>query len=250
MNIVSRSAWGARKARNVDNTTWGHRTGFMVHYSGASASQSVRSIQDYHMDNKGWADIGYNFLVHSVTGTIYEGRGWLAIGAHCAGYNTANIGVCVIGTDKAGKTDNSDAARAAVKWLYAEAKRRKPGSLVLLGHRDRGSTDCPGDELYSWIRAGMPGGNIPQPAPHPDWEERARMALPNVKQGQTGGAVKKSQGLLAAAGYPPANSFKSDGQPDGEAGPGWHSAVTRFQSARRITADAVIGPVTWGELLK
>lgn len=254
--IIPRSEWGARKPKSEPTyVSWRTRTGFMVHYSAAFAAQSVRAIQDYHMDTKGWNDIGYNFLVRSTTGEIYEGRGWLVVGAHCAGFNTQNLGVCVIGTDRAGVQDVSEKARTAVRWLYEEAERRAAKSLRRLGHRDRGNTSCPGDELYAWMQAGFPlsGTTTPPPVPtvpaEPLWERNARMALDTLRQGATGSDVKKSMGLLAAAGYPPADSF--DGNiPDGVAGAGWASAVKRFQSARKITVDAIVGPITWAELLK
>ena len=46
----------------------------------------VRSIQDYHMDDNEWSDIGYSFLTCG-DGKIYEGRGWNTVGAHTRGYN-------------------------------------------------------------------------------------------------------------------------------------------------------------------
>lgn len=167
LHIISRADWGARTPRSRDSVSWSQRTGFMGHYSAASASQSVREIQNYHMDTRGWSDIGYNFLINSVTGSVYEGRGWTTLGAHCAGHNTASIGVCVIGKDKAGVKDVSDAARRSFKLLYQEAKQRKGGNLILLGHRDRGSTTCPGDEIYTWLKAGLPivGGAPTTPKP-------------------------------------------------------------------------------------
>ncbi|TDB80955.1 N-acetylmuramoyl-L-alanine amidase [Micromonospora sp. KC721] len=168
MHIISRAGWGARPPEGRDTTTWSRRTHFMGHYSAASATQTPRQIQDYHMRVRGWSDVGYNFLINSITGDIYEGRGWLTIGAHCAGHNTEAIGVCIIGSDKAGRQDVSDAARRAFKWLYEEANDRKGKRLTLLGHRDRGATACPGDEIYSWLKAGLPiVGQPPNPTPKP-----------------------------------------------------------------------------------
>jgi N-acetylmuramoyl-L-alanine amidase len=48
------------------------------------------------MNNNGWADIGYNFVVGE-DGNIYEGRGWNAKGAHAPAYNGRSIGICIIG---------------------------------------------------------------------------------------------------------------------------------------------------------
>lgn len=162
MQIITRAEWGARPPKSAPTlTTWARRTGFMVHHSAGPISQSVRAIQDFHMDTRDWNDIGYNFLVRPTDGAIYEGRGWLTIGAHCGGHNTENIGVCVLGTDPL-----TDAAKRSLRWLYDGAVRRKGSRLVMLGHRDRGRTECPGDDLYAWVRAGMPGA-APTPTPPP-----------------------------------------------------------------------------------
>lgn len=151
MNIVSRSEWGARQPRNRTTTTWSARTEFVVHYSEGPTTQTPRQIQDFHMDGNGWSDIGYNFLV-GADGTIYEGRGWLVIGAHATNHNTAGIGVCFIGRDG----DATPEARDAIRAMYDEALRLGENTLDKLGHRDVGSTDCPGDELYAWVGEGMP----------------------------------------------------------------------------------------------
>lgn len=153
MDIISRAGWGARAARSRSTVSWSQRTEFIVHYSEGPTDQSVRSIQDFHMDGRGWADIGYNFLV-DVSGRIYEGRGWLVVGAHAPDHNTPGIGVCMIGRDG----DATAAAKRSIRWLYDEAVRRAGRRLRMLGHREVYATSCPGDELYAWVRAGMPAG--------------------------------------------------------------------------------------------
>lgn len=152
MDIISRAGWGARAPRSRSTVSWGTRTEFIVHYSEGPTTQTVRSIQDFHMGpDRGWADVGYNFLV-DVKGRIYEGRGWLTVGAHAPDHNSIGIGVCMIGRDG----DATPAALRSIRWLYDEAVRRKGGGLKKLGHRDVYSTSCPGDQLYKWVRAGMP----------------------------------------------------------------------------------------------
>ncbi|WP_411026571.1 peptidoglycan recognition protein, partial [Salmonella sp. s54395] len=78
---------------------------FVVHHSAgstctdiSSCSSVVRGIQNYHMDNNGWWDIGYSFLIGG-DGNVYEGRGWDSQGAHAGvtEYNTNSIGVCMMG---------------------------------------------------------------------------------------------------------------------------------------------------------
>ncbi|GAA3737970.1 peptidoglycan recognition protein family protein [Salinactinospora qingdaonensis] len=160
INIVSRGEWGARPPRNRNTVPMARRTEFVVHHSAGPVSQPVRSIQDFHMDSNGWSDIGYNLLVDA-EGRAYEGRGWETVGAHASGHNISGIGVCFIGSDG----DATDAAHATIRALYDEACDRAGHTLVKRGHRDVNATDCPGDDLYAWVRAGMPtegpGGYTP-----------------------------------------------------------------------------------------
>lgn len=160
MEIISREAWGARPPEDPPVTVaMSRRTAFTTHYSGAVKTQTVRAIQDFHMRTRGWSDIGYNFLVDYL-GRIYEGRGWTAVGAHAKGHNTESIGVCFIGKDG----DATPPAKRAIRWLADEANRRAGKTLRRNGHRDVGVTSCPGNDLYAWVRAGMP---VTSPAPTP-----------------------------------------------------------------------------------
>ncbi len=178
--VVSRAGWGAVPPRSRSTVGWGTRTHFAVHYSAGSPRDTVRSIQAFHMRSvaaggRGWSDIGYNFLV-DVHGTIYEGRGWETIGAHAAGWNRVAIGVCFIGRDG----DVTDAAKRAIRQLYAEACRRKGGELRTIGHRDVNPTTCPGDGLYRWVRAGMPvkgASSTPDPTPDEGEDDMQKTAL-------------------------------------------------------------------------
>jgi hypothetical protein len=164
MDIISRAEWGARPPRSIYTTTWDRRKIFVVHYSGASASQSVRSIQDYCMDHKGYSDIDYNALVDTA-GRIYEGRIgiWLTIGSHTLNHNTEGIGVCYIGEDT---TPLTEAAKTAIRWLFDEANRLKadagfPTPLDPGPHSRWVSTSCPGDTIRAWLNQGMPASGAP-----------------------------------------------------------------------------------------
>lgn len=171
VNIISRTGsggWGARSPRSRQTVTWAARQEFTLHYSTGSTSQTPRSIQNYHMDGQGWSDIGYNFLIDK-DGRIYEGRGWLVVGAHAAPRNTQGIGVCYIGSD-----NMTTAAKRAVVALYDEACRRAGKTLARKGHRDINSTSCPGSKNYSWWKSSnfrsVGSGSAPapsKPAPKP-----------------------------------------------------------------------------------
>lgn len=143
VSIVSRAGWGARAPRFTSTrTSW---KGVTVHHSAGPYGQSIRQIQDYHMDSNGWPDVGYNFLIKE--GRIFEGRGWSTHPAH-DGINDT-LGVCVVGNYM--KTLPSDRDLDALSAFIGEAQRRT-GTTLARGHRDVAQTACPGDKLYAWVK--------------------------------------------------------------------------------------------------
>lgn len=158
-SYVTRAQWGARApSGTINKASCGQRNAFITHYSAGPPEQTVRAIQNFHMDSNGWPDIGYNWLVDR-NGTIYEGRlyNYDAIGTHAADNNTRSIGCCFIGRDG----DVTSAAKYSIREVYDEACRRCNKSLQMLGHRDVNSTSCPGDNLWTWVHAGMEVGMDP-----------------------------------------------------------------------------------------
>ena len=183
----------------ADNIT---TTGTQAHYA-----KLVRSIYYYHAVTRGWGDIAYNFLIDPL-GNIYEGRysdddpsspsgedvyGNGVIGGHTSGYNTGTVGISVLGTYS--NSDISAAARASLEKLLAwEAKKNgidpigsdpyynpfNPGSTIqawnITGHRDYGSTECPGTTFYKTLPAIRQevlqlAGDITPPTPSPTYIE-------------------------------------------------------------------------------
>lgn len=273
MKIISRSDWNARAPQGyIDTATWSERKGVAIHHSAGNTDDTVREIQNGDMDSDGFSDIGYNWLVDQ-DGNVYEGRkgGWSAVGAHAKNQNSAWIGVCWIGHGD--KTQPSAAAKKAIRWVYDEACRRAGRKLAYRGHGQvpGQSTACPGKHLKSWIADGMPAGSTgtpPKPSnpkptnpkptnPSTDWTEEIIMTLPTLKQGDHGPAVGRLQALLAAAGYPPRNSFNAKGEPDDGFGDGTGDALASFQVAKNVKnsvrngkGDRECGRYSWSKLIK
>ncbi|MER6231729.1 peptidoglycan-binding protein [Streptomyces sp. NPDC001616] len=157
VSIISRSAWGARAWNGTpDYVALSQRTEFFIHYDGANhitaTGNSVPQAIDRQHQAKGWAGIGYNFVVDQA-GNIYEGRGWTGQGAHCPGHNVSGLGVQIaIGGDQ----EPSAKALSAARALYDEACRKTGRTLAKKGHKDGFATLCPGGKLYAWVQAGMP----------------------------------------------------------------------------------------------
>ncbi|XP_048733651.2 peptidoglycan recognition protein-like [Ostrea edulis] len=113
--------------------------------------KSVQAYQDFHMDTKGWDNIGYNFLIGE-DGNAYEGRGPDSIGAHTLGYNAFSIGICFIGNYNLRLPNPKalDTSKRLIKWLVESGKI--PENYTLKGHRDLRPTESPGQLLYQEIQ--------------------------------------------------------------------------------------------------
>ncbi|XP_052705678.1 peptidoglycan-recognition protein SC2-like [Crassostrea angulata] len=158
VKIYSRDSWGARQPKSF-STFHTPASLFFIHHTAGhgchdfdSCAHTLRGIQNYHMDTRGWNDIGYSFLVGQ-DGNVYEGRGWHHVGAHTQGYNSRGFAASFMGNFM---THLPNAASMnAVKALIACGVQKGyiSPSYHLYGHRDVGSTECPGDQLYKEIQS-------------------------------------------------------------------------------------------------
>ncbi|MER7500429.1 N-acetylmuramoyl-L-alanine amidase [Nonomuraea pusilla] len=250
MQIVTRAGWHARAPRARTTVPWSARTEFFVHHTDGPESQPIRSIQDFHMGpQRGWSDVGYNFLVDD-DGVVYEGRGWLVVGAHCPNHNRTGIGVAYIG-----KNAPTDAAKQSIRWLYDEACRRAGRQLRKLCHGDRYPTECPGPALRAWVHAGMPATGTPSKPDTTTWTEKLVRDLPLLRPGAKGYDVKTLRAALFARGglaedrYGGAASLKcwlEKVDYDDEL----VEDVEDFQRDEGLDDDGLVGRDTWTALLR
>ncbi|GAA2882652.1 hypothetical protein Acy02nite_04920 [Actinoplanes cyaneus] len=188
---VSRAGWNADESlvkyaidvAGEARMVWVHHTGFGNDYTCAQAASVVRGIQVNDVKVKGLSDMGYNFLVDAC-GTLYEGRkggvSKAVIGAHTVGFNTASVGIALLGDYT--KLKVSDAAMTTIAQVAAArlgaynysptstatmvegvtGRYWKQGASVsfprISGHKDgeKGTsgnylTECPGTNLYSQL---------------------------------------------------------------------------------------------------
>lgn len=153
--IHPRSAWGARKPKRVQRIPLPTPKLYLHHSAGSGADEeAVKAIQDYHMDVKGWSDIGYNFLVDNDAPDIdiFEGRGPGVAGGHTAGQNTVSHGICVIGNFTKVPPEPETLEAIAVLVAHGHLAGWWPDRITG-GHRDApgAATSCPGDALYRLI---------------------------------------------------------------------------------------------------
>lgn len=112
----------------------------------------IRIFQRYHIEERKWFDIGYNFLI-GADGNVYDGRGWNKIGAHTKNYNHVSIGVGFIGTFCDVKAPKQQVA--AFTRLIKEGVRK--GYILrkykIFAARQLGTTVSPGKALYEQMKS-------------------------------------------------------------------------------------------------
>ena len=168
--IFTRAQWGADETiREPGDPDYGQVLGGFVHHTAGinSYSQSdvpgiIRSIYAYHVNGRGWRDIGYNFLVDRF-GRIWEGRyggvDRAVVGAHTLGYNSYAFAISVLGTYTAKHPESAvlNAYERLFAWKFSLHGVNPTASVAypdqetlpaISGHRDAGSTECPGQLLY------------------------------------------------------------------------------------------------------
>ncbi|MEQ8840662.1 MAG: S-layer homology domain-containing protein [Acidimicrobiales bacterium] len=141
-------------------------------YSESAVPDLIHGIQRYHVDTRGWDDIGYNFVIDRF-GRIWQGREGdlyepIAAG-HTTGLNGESVGVAVLGTFSTDTVPDAvvESLGLLLGWKLslhgvdplghtlvrsAGSDLAEPGEFVdvdnISGHRDNGQTSCPGTVLY------------------------------------------------------------------------------------------------------
>ena len=169
--IFSRAQWGADE-RMRDKTSLSYyevHAGFVHHtvnsnsYTRAQVPSLLRGILAYHTQSRGWSDIGYNFIVDRF-GRIWEGRyGGVdrpVVGAHTLNYNEYSFAMSALGNFDTAQAPAAmvDAYARLFAWklalhgVSASSTSQRVGNRTfpaINGHRDAGSTACPGRYLYA-----------------------------------------------------------------------------------------------------
>lgn len=104
---------------------------------------SVAQVREWHVKDRGFADIGYHYLIH-IDGTVEEGRPLDMIGAHCTGQNAHSIGVVYAGgvdKDDKPKDTRTPAQRNAMRSLVDYLKRKYDATVHC--HNEFANKACP-----------------------------------------------------------------------------------------------------------
>lgn len=269
--IYTCNEWGARPP-NGTITVENHKpTYIVVHhtaggnstdYSLAHAFSISRSIQNFHMDGRGWIDTGQQ-LTNSRGGFVTEGRHRsveiLDGGTrHVQGANVGNHNSEVIGIENEGLYSTVDVPQklwnSLVQLVAYIAQSYGISPDMIRGHRDFNATECPGQVLYqrlpelkAAVRAvlGTAASNARLATPLRTW--------PLLKPGEQGEKVLAAQHLLRARGV--------DVKADGVFGAATFAAVSRLAAengvayepcyaSRSADESGYIGVTTWPLLVR
>jgi hypothetical protein len=153
--ILSRVGWGAapRRGRPVPMTPTHltiHHTDGRQTMTEAETIAAVRSIQRFHMHDRGWEDIAYHFLIDGA-GRVVEGRPAETLGAHVLGGNENNIGIAMMGDfERIHPTPAQVESLTRLASYLAVKYRQNPAAAGFVQpHRHYNQTDCPGRYMMS-----------------------------------------------------------------------------------------------------
>ena len=123
-------------------------SGVIIHHSGVPDTPGTDTLnyRRYHMQARGWQDIGYHVVIEQVDGEYLGimGRRLNLAGSHCRGLNSTNLGVCFSG----------DFTQHKPSWEQLDMGARVVAGLCdsfgiptdnITTHRDHDTTACPGE---------------------------------------------------------------------------------------------------------
>ena len=119
----------------------------IIHCSATREGQDipVETIKDWHVNGRGWSDIGYHFYI-DIKGDIYKGRDISRIGAHCSGHNRNSIGICYCGgVEQDGKTPKDTRTEQQKEGLLHVLKTLKAmyPYATIYAHNEFANKACP-----------------------------------------------------------------------------------------------------------
>lgn len=185
--------------------------GVCIHWAGYKVSTksntptTLRSIQKYHLDNRGWYDVAYQFGVDSA-GEVWELRG-LDVENGAQGKRSWNRRYIAIVALCGPGQDITDDMVAGLRTAIAHVRARWPQCREIIPHNSLKATQCPGPDLVALIARGslepIPASPLAETQAQPQAPIVEPSALP-FGNGAKGEFVARLQDALGG--------LKADGQ--------------------------------------
>ena len=119
-----------------------------------TTAQKVAEVKRWHVEDRGWKDIGYHFLIDR-DGKVMAGRPLQTVGAHTQGHNTGTIGISLFGGHGSAATDAfaenyTPEQDKALRDLIAHLRANYPSIAKVSGHNQYAAKACPGFNVPTW----------------------------------------------------------------------------------------------------
>lgn len=120
----------------------------------ASSTAKVNEIRRWHVEDNGWSDIGYHYIIDR-NGVVIEGRPLERTGAHTKGHNTGTVGICLIGGHGGSEADNfsdhyTHSQESSLRDLIRRLKTSYPTIREVSGHNEYAAKACPCFNVKKW----------------------------------------------------------------------------------------------------
>jgi hypothetical protein len=157
--VYTRSDWGARSPKRVTKRDLAGPS--ILHWLGSGSKWNrvlddareqwmagrLRSIQNYHMDGKGWSDIAYSFAVDPWGLGVWELRG-LDVNSGANGTTTwNNKSHAILVMNGLGDPNVTNEALTVIDELIDHIAEAGSAERTIKAHREVRQTNCPGDYL-------------------------------------------------------------------------------------------------------
>lgn len=159
MTVMPRSAWtrfGIAKPNECYGMNGVNR--ITVHHDGmppvalrgqADAARRIESIRASHVNARGFADIGYHYIIDP-TGRVWEGRPSWKQGAHVKDQNENNLGVLVLGNFDV-QRPTPQALASLDRFIGVLMERHRVSISRVYTHQEIGKSGCPGTNLQRYM---------------------------------------------------------------------------------------------------
>jgi len=135
--LIARAPAGRRIEEVIVHHTWKPRV------SDYRGSVTWHGIRNYHVNERGWTDIGYHVGI-APDRSVWLLRPVKRAGGHCLGHNAHSVGVVMLGNYDKGRDDPAPVLPTTARVVAAICRRYELKASDVYFHRDFADKTCPG----------------------------------------------------------------------------------------------------------
>ncbi|TVQ81299.1 MAG: N-acetylmuramoyl-L-alanine amidase [Phycisphaeraceae bacterium] len=163
--VIARSAWARGEPVPALMDRQSPISCITLHHDGMTAFTStdrsaaaarIEAIRAAHR-SRNWGDIGYHYIIDPA-GRVWQGRPLNWQGAHVAGQNPGNLGICVLGNYDLQRPNQAQLSTVE-NFVTQQMQRYRINVRRVYTHRELDATACPGQHLQPrFVAMRSPGG--------------------------------------------------------------------------------------------